>query len=169
MRPLNDQETMLVFKKLSKFLGNNLLSMLSYNNEEYVLRADIAKQAKSINKNSLMSLGTCLGKFTKANNFFLKITSLSLLSEFCIHKIWLKESGEKSFLFGNNVIKSHLLKISDNIKKGDGVMVLSMNDNPIGFGVSMRNTQDIKILNVMDIILIHQGDIGEYLRSEETI
>ncbi|SBS88365.1 hypothetical protein PMALA_022370 [Plasmodium malariae] len=160
---------MLVFKKLSKFLGNNLLSMLSYNNEEYVLRADIAKQAKSINKNSLMSLGTCLGKFTKANNFFLKITSLSLLSEFCIHKIWLKESGEKSFLFGNNVIKSHLLKISDNIKKGDGVMVLSMNDNPIGFGVSMRNTQDIKILNVMDIILIHQGDIGEYLRSEETI
>ncbi|EWC73533.1 hypothetical protein C923_05789 [Plasmodium falciparum UGT5.1] len=51
---------------------------------------------------------------------------------------------------------SHLLKISDNIKKGDGIMVLSMNDNPIGFGISVRNTQDIKILNVTDTVLIHQ-------------
>ncbi|VEV58389.1 60S ribosome subunit biogenesis protein NIP7, putative [Plasmodium vinckei vinckei] len=179
MRPLNDQETMLVFKKLSKFVGNNLLSMLSYNNEEYVLRlhrynvhfvrADIAKQAESINKNSLISLGICIGKITKANNFFLKITSLSLMSEFCIHKIWLKESGEKNFLFGNNVLKSHLLKISDNIRKGDGVIVLSMDDNPIGFGISIRNTQDIKLLNITDIVLIHQSDVGEYLRNETAL
>ena len=35
-------------------------------------------------------------------------------------------------------------------------MVLSMNDNPIGFGISVRNTQDIKILNVTDTVLIHQ-------------
>ncbi|KJP85177.1 hypothetical protein AK88_05195 [Plasmodium fragile] len=167
MRPLNDNETMLVFKKLSKYVGNNLLSMLSYNNEEYVLRlhrssvyfvrAELAKQAEAIiNKNSLISLGICLGKFTKANNFFIKITSLSFLNDFCIHKIWLKESGEKNFLFGNNVLKSHLLKVSDNIKKGDGIIVLSMNDSPIGFGISIRNTQDIKILNVTDIVLIHQ-------------
>ncbi|ANQ09426.1 60S ribosome subunit biogenesis protein NIP7-like protein [Plasmodium coatneyi] len=180
MRPLNDNETMMVFKKLSKYVGNNLLSMLSYNNEEYVLRlhrssvyfvrAELAKQAEAIiNKNSLISLGICLGKFTKANNFFIKITSLSFLNEFCIHKIWLKESGEKNFLFGNNVLKSHLLKVSDNIKKGDGIIVLSMNDSPIGFGISIRNTQDIKILNVTDIVLIHQGDVGEYLRSEATI
>ncbi|CRG94864.1 large ribosomal subunit assembling protein, putative [Plasmodium gallinaceum] len=179
MRPLNDQETMIVFKKLAKFVGNNLLSMLSYNNEEYVfrlhksnvyfVRADVAKQAESINKKSLISLGICLGKFTKANNFFIKITSISFLNEFCIHKIWLKESGEKNFLFGNNVLKSHLLKVSDNIKKGDGIIVLSGNDNPIGFGISTRNTQEIKILNVTDTILIHQGDVGEYLRSESTI
>ncbi|CRH01257.1 large ribosomal subunit assembling protein, putative [Plasmodium relictum] len=179
MRPLNDQETMLVFKKLAKFVGNNLLSMLSYNNEEYVfrlhklnvyfIRADVVKQAESINKKSLISLGICIGKFTKANNFFIKITCISFLNEFCIHKIWLKESGEKNFLFGNNVLKSHLLKVSDNIKKGDGVIVLSMNDNPIGFGISIRNTQEIKILNVTDTILIHQGDVGEYLRSESTI
>ncbi|SPJ13028.1 large ribosomal subunit assembling protein, putative [Plasmodium sp. DRC-Itaito] len=179
MRPLNDQETMIVFKKLSKFVGNNLLTMLSYSNEEYILRlhrsnvyfvrADVAKQAESLNKNSLISMGICLGKFTKTNKFFIKITAISFLNQFCIHKIWLKESGEKNFLFGNNVLKSHLLKISDNIKKGDGIMVLSMNDNPIGFGISIRNTQDIKILNVTDTILIHQSDIGEYLRCETAI
>ncbi|SBT42037.1 hypothetical protein POVWA2_043710 [Plasmodium ovale wallikeri] len=179
MRPLNDQETILVFRKLSKFVGNNLFSMLSYNDDKYVLRlhkahvyfvrADIAKQAESINKKSLISLGVCLGNFTKANNFLIKITSLSLLNEFCVHKIWLKESGEKCFLFGNHVLKSHILKVTDNIKKGDGIMVLSMNDNPIGFGISIRNTQEIKILNVTDIILIHQGDVGEYLRSEATL
>lgn len=179
MRPLTDEETMTVFKKLAKFLGNNLMNIMSYNNEDYVLRlnrmsvyyvrADVAKVAESVNKNALVSLGICLGKFTKTHKFFLKVTALAFLQEFCIHKIWLKESGEKSFLYGNNVLKSHLLKISDNIKKGDGVIVLSANDNPIGLGTAVRNTDDVRILNITDIIVVHQGDVGEYLRSEQTV
>ncbi|VWU50861.1 large ribosomal subunit assembling protein, putative [Hepatocystis sp. ex Piliocolobus tephrosceles] len=176
MRTLTEQETMIVFKKLSIFVGSNLLSILSNNSERYVLRMhkfniylvrdDIAKHAQSINKNSLVSLGTCLGNLTKANNFLLKITSLPILNDYCIHKIWLKETGEKNFLFGNNVIKAHILKISDNIKNGDGVLVLSMNDNPVGFGISTRSTQDLKLLYVTDTVLIHQADVGEYLRNE---
>lgn len=179
MRPLTDEETMKVFKKLSKFFGNNLLSMMTYHNEEFVLRlqrmrvyfvrADVAVKATNVAKEKLMSLGICIGKFTKTNTFFLRITALPLLNEFCIYKIWLKESGQKSFLYGNNVVKRDLLKVGDNIKRGDGVLVMSMDDNPIGFGICVRSTPEMKNLNIVDTIVIHQGDIGEYLRSEQTI
>lgn len=53
------------------------------------------------------SLGTYFGKFTKSKKFRLNITCLDILAKYAKHKVWLKPSGEQSFLYGNHIIKSN--------------------------------------------------------------
>ncbi|KAA8893468.1 hypothetical protein FN846DRAFT_901281 [Sphaerosporella brunnea] len=53
MRPLTDQETSRLFKKLA-----------SYRDRVYYVRESIAKLATSASRDKLLSVGTCLGKFT---------------------------------------------------------------------------------------------------------
>ena len=38
-----------------------------------------------------------------------------------------------------------------------------------GFGATSRSTQDCRRANPTDIICFHQADVGEYLRSEDTL
>ena len=50
-----------------------------------------------------------------------------------------------------------------------GVVVFSMADVPLGFGVSARATDDFRKLDPHSIVVLHQSDIGEYLREEAKI
>ena len=38
-----------------------------------------------------------------------------------------------------------------------------------GFGVTAKSTQDVRKLDPTGITVFHQADIGEYLRSEDTL
>lgn len=85
------------------------------------------------------------------------------------YKIWVKPAGEQSFLYGNHILKSGLGRITENTPQYQGVIVYSMNDLPLGFGATSRSTQDCRRANPTDIICFHQADVGEYLRSEDTL
>ncbi|KAG1338706.1 60S ribosome subunit biogenesis protein NIP7 [Cocos nucifera] len=80
--------------------------------------------------------------------------------------VWLKPTAEMSFLYGNSVLKSGLGRITDNVKSGDGVVVFSMSDVPLGFGVAARSTQDCRKAHADALVVNHQADAGEYLRNE---
>lgn len=47
------------------------------------------------------------------------------------NKIWIKESAEQNFMYGNHVYKSGLSRISENTPKYAGVVVLSSKDIPL--------------------------------------
>jgi ribosome biogenesis protein Nip4 len=48
------------------------------------------------------------------------------------YKVWVKPSSEMSFLYGNNVVKSGLGRMTEGIPKYAGVVVYSMTDIPLG-------------------------------------
>lgn len=73
------------------------------------------------------------------------------------------------FLYGNHVLKAHIGRITENIPEHAGVIVYSMNDVPLGFGVSAKSTNETKNLAPTGIVAFRQGDIGEYLRDEDTL
>ncbi|KAF9315314.1 ribosome biosynthesis protein nip7, partial [Linnemannia elongata] len=50
-----------------------------------------------------------------------------------------------------------------------GVIVYSMTDVPLGFGVTARSTSDTRKMEPTAIVVFHQADIGEYLRQEDTL
>jgi 60S ribosome subunit biogenesis protein NIP7 len=104
-----------------------------------------------------------------AGQFRLTIHSLDLLAAHARNKIWLKPAAEMTFLYGNSVTKSMLARITENTKGGDGVVVLSMSDLPLGFGVAARSTQDCRKADTNAIVVHHQADNGEYLRNEEEL
>jgi 60S ribosome subunit biogenesis protein NIP7 len=96
----------------------------------------------------------------------LLITSLGLLSSLALHKCWLKSNNEMGYLYGNHLLKSNILKLSDNIMENNGIIVYTHNNLPLGFGNSTKNLLDLKSLDLQSIIIINQADLGIYLRNE---
>lgn len=74
-----------------------------------------------------------------------------------------------SFLYGNHVLKSGLGRITENIAPGDGVVVFSMSDVPLGFGIAAKSTQDCRKMVPTGNVVLHQADVGEYLRMEDEL
>ena len=196
MRPLDEHETTAVFEKLYKFLGSNLKPLIDrpametsandsgkqssssspvrycfrlHKNRVFYVSEALVKKAISISREKLVGLGTCIGKFTKSGKFHLIASCLDLLATHAKYKIWLKPSAEMSFLYGNHVIKSGLARITDNTMQNQGVVILSMSDIPLGFGVAAKSTQDCRKLDPNGIVAYHQSDVGEYLRMEDEL
>ena len=55
---------------------------LSYILHLFTCREEIVKRATNIARDNLISLGTCIGKFTKSKSFRLHITALDLLGPY---------------------------------------------------------------------------------------
>ena len=160
-------------------IGRNIRHLIERPDEEYCFRLQkdrvyylsesLMKAASGIDRENLVSLGTCFGKFTKTKKFRLHITCLDYLSQYSKYKIWIKPNGEMSFLYGNNVLKAHLGRITENTPQYQGVVFYNMSDVPLGFGVTAYSTKDCRKVESTAVIGFHQADIGEYLRSEEEL
>lgn len=179
MRPLTEEETKVVFEKLANYIGRNISFLVDNKEDPHVFRLqkdrvyyvseNIARLATSVARQNLMSLGVCFGKFTKTGKFRLHITSLQYLAQYAKYKVWIKANGEMPFLYGNNVLKAHVGKMSEDIPEHAGVIIFSMSETPLGFGVSAKSTIEARNLAPTGIVAFRQGDIGEYLREEDTL
>ncbi|XP_048885996.1 60S ribosome subunit biogenesis protein NIP7 homolog [Brienomyrus brachyistius] len=179
MRPLTDDETKIMFEKLSKYIGENIKLLVDRPDGTYCFRLHkdrvfyisekILKLATNISRDKLVSAGTCFGKFTKTQKFRLHITALDFLAPYAKFKVWVKPGAEQSFLYGNHILKSGLGRITENTEQYQGVVVYSMADVPLGFGVAAKSTQVCRHVDPMSIVVFHQADIGEYIRSEDTL
>ncbi|CAL4928107.1 unnamed protein product [Urochloa humidicola] len=187
MRPLDEKETTQVFEKLFKFTGPNLKHLLErpavegpdpepgryclrlHKNRVYYASESLVRRATAVSRPRLAAVGTPIGKFTHHGSFHLTVHALDLLAAHARRRVWLKPDTERSFLFGNSVPKSSLARITENTKSGDGVVVMSMADVPLGFGVAARSAQDCRKADTNAVVVLHQADAGEYLRKEEEL
>ncbi|XP_041377938.1 60S ribosome subunit biogenesis protein NIP7 homolog [Gigantopelta aegis] len=177
MRPLTDEETKLFFEKLSKYIGENIKLLLErpdgtycfrlHRERIFYVREELMKRAGNVSRENLISMGTCFGKFTKTGKFRLHITALDYLAPYAKYKVWLKPSAEQQFVYGHHVMKSGLGRITEDTQQYQGIVVYSMNDLPLGFGVAAKSTQECRSADPMAIVAFHQADIGEYIRNEE--
>lgn len=83
------------------------------------------------------------------------------------YKVWVKQSAEMSFLYGNHVTKSGLARMTENTPQYAGVVVYNMSDIPLGFGVAAQSTDFCQQLDPSGNVVLHQADIGDYLRGLE--
>ncbi|KAF4635200.1 hypothetical protein G7Y89_g2899 [Cudoniella acicularis] len=105
MRPLTETETSTLFSKLANYTGTSLKALIApldngpnadrfvfrvVQSRCYYVRLSLANLATSIARDKLLSLGTCLGKFTKSGKFRLHITALPILAEHARYKVWVK-------------------------------------------------------------------------------
>jgi 60S ribosome subunit biogenesis protein NIP7 len=163
MRSLTETETRTLFTKLAGYTGKSLTSLIdtaSDTNERSVFRLhesrvyyvplSIANLATSVSRDALVSLGTCLGKFTKTGKFRLHITSLELLAQHARYKVWIKPNGEMPFLYGGHVVKAHVGRWSEDCPEHQGVVVLNMADVPlvriITFYENTNRNRDLELL-----------------------
>ena len=69
-----------------------------------------------------------------------------------------------SFLYGNNLLKSGLGRITEHTPAHTGVVVLSMSDVPLGFGISGKSTTECRTADPSAIVVFHQADVGESMQ-----
>ncbi|KAI9898621.1 hypothetical protein N3K66_006981 [Trichothecium roseum] len=184
MRPLTDAETETVFKKLADYTGPSLKNLIapvdsSPNADRHVFRISgdrvfyvllsLANLATSVARDKLLSLGICIGKFTKTKKFKLHVTALPVIAPHARHKIWIRPNGVMPFLYGSNVVKAHVGRYSEDCPEHQGVVVYDMADVPLGFGVSAKSTAESRRLDPTGIVCFRQADCGEYLRDEDNL
>ena len=74
-----------------------------------------------------------------------------------------------SFLYGNHIGKTGVARMTEGIPQYAGVIVLSMGNVPLGFGRAAQTTERAKELDPTAVVVLHQADVGEYLREETEI
>ncbi|KAL8815554.1 MAG: hypothetical protein Q9223_005316 [Gallowayella weberi] len=189
MRALTEEETQTLFSKLANYTGRSLNNLIqppsdsSNAGERYVFRLhasrvyymklSIANLATSIARDNLLSLGTCLGKFTKTGKFRLHITALDIIAPHARYKVWIKPNGEMPFLYGGNIVKAHIGRWSEDCPEHQGVVVFSMDDKPL-VGDRKKVPGPVRgpvklTLEPTSITVFRQADVGEYLREEDTL
>jgi 60S ribosome subunit biogenesis protein NIP7 len=84
-------------------------------------------------------------------------------------KVWVKPSSEMSFLYGNHIPKTGVARMTEDIPQYGGVVVYSMSNIPLGFGVAGQSTDRARDMDPTGHVVLHQADIGEYLREEATL
>ncbi|MCJ1473198.1 ribosome biosynthesis protein nip7 [Lambiella insularis] len=189
MRSLTEPETHALFSKLANYTGRSLNHLIAppppsspppsssgdrhvfrlHASRVYYVRLSLANLATSIARPHLLSLGTCLGKFSRTGKFRLHVTALDVIAPHARYKVWVKANGEMPFLYGGNVVKAHVGRWSEDCPEHQGVVVLGMGDVPLGFGVTARSTAEARRLDPTGITTFRQADIGEYLREEDTL
>jgi 60S ribosome subunit biogenesis protein NIP7 len=136
-------ETKTLFEKLAGYCGKGIQDLITAGGADdrhvfriqgsrvYYVRESLANLATSCARDNLLSLGTCLGKFTKTGKFRLHVTALSVIAPHARYKVWVKQNGEMPFLYGGNVLKAHVGRWSEDCPEHQGVIVLNMSDTPL--------------------------------------
>lgn len=176
---MTEEEIKKVFEKLAKYIGENVKLLVDrpdgsycfrlHKDRVYYVSEELMKKASNVQRKSLLSLGSCVGKFTKSGKFHLLITALDYIAPYAKYKMWLKPNAEQTFLYGNHVLKSGLSRVTENVPQYHGVVIYSMSDMPLGFGVAAKTTQECRHADPSTIVALRQADIGEYLRTEDTL
>jgi 60S ribosome subunit biogenesis protein NIP7 len=115
MRPLTEDESKTVFEKLANYIvccfylpsllflillapkGKNLVHLVDRQDESHCFRLHkdrvyyvseaLMRLSISVARSNLVSMGTCLGKFSKSGKFKLHITSLDYLAQYAKYKV----------------------------------------------------------------------------------
>ncbi|EPR79640.1 PUA domain containing protein [Spraguea lophii 42_110] len=186
MRNLTDRELQTFINKAKLFIGDNISEIinentsLAMNKKDLILfKKELEKKSSNIPKSKIIFLGTVLGRFRKNRNenkknenhnktsrFEFDITALSILSKYAINKVYIKKSAEMNVLYGNNVLKSHLYKIPENLEQKAAVVLYNTYNVPLGFGITSKSSASLTVAGGSSMAIIRQGDAGDYLRRE---
>ena len=66
-------------------------------------------------------------------------------------------------------IVTGLGRITEGVAQHAGVVVFNMSNVPLGFGLAAQSTDYCRTLDPTGYVVLHQADVGEYLRTETSL
>ncbi|MFX0137260.1 MAG: hypothetical protein ACFFDN_26720 [Candidatus Hodarchaeota archaeon] len=121
-------------------------------------------------KGNIYSAGLYFG-FIKKGNFYLSLEGAEFLyrrgiipgiKHICVNK-----KGEKSILYGNNILKSTVIKMPLNLQEKDLLLVINEMNEILAIAQSKVKSKIITQLKSEDIIALNLNDKGIYLREKQ--
>jgi len=137
----------------------------------YLITYEQMKLINEINfKEYIYAAGLYLG-FIKKGNFYLSIEGVEYLykqkklNEF--QRIEINELGEKSILYGNNILKKMVIKAPERLKENGFLLVFNESREIIAIARSNVNNKSLQDFSAKEIIAMNLSDKGFYLRKKQ--
>ncbi len=186
-RQINQIEKEIISKSLSKISPNILQILISSKNKLYIsliesnlkinyptiylISNESLKRLDSIElKIKIYSAGLYFG-FIKKGDFYVSLEGAEFLYKQGIlseaKRVHLNNKGEKSVLYGNNILKNMVIKIPSNLEKGDLLLIFNKLNEIIAIAQSKFNSKVLEDLKPKDIMAITLSDKGIYLRENQ--
>lgn len=135
-----------------------------FDSKYFLLSLEQKKIVKSLYKKPVYA-GEYLGRLDrKTKKFFPSIVLIKKISEVCKRKVDLSTKGSFLFLCGRDIMSESILIYSEEIKKGDLVLVFDEKDDCIGYGEAITDLSKRK----SGIVVRNKLDLGDFLRREMT-
>ncbi|MFX1303746.1 MAG: NIP7 N-terminal domain-related protein [Promethearchaeota archaeon] len=136
----------------------------------FLISKDQVRLLHSLNNNKIISAGLYFG-FIKKGNFYLSLEGAEFLYKQDIFsdfkRLYINEKGEKSILYGNNILKKMVIKPPSNLQKQDFLLVFNEIDEIIAIAQSKVENIKFKQLKSNEIIAVNLSDKGLYLRKKQ--
>jgi ribosome biogenesis protein Nip4 len=186
-RKINNIECKIISESLAKISPEILNFLKESKIELYITKIELSLKAnylkvflvkdnflKNINLNgyrdNIYLINLYFG-FIKKSIFYLSLDGAEFLYKqgnlSDLKNIHLNDKGEKSVLYGNNILKNMVVKTSLNLKKGDFLLVFNEFDEILAIAQSKVDIFTLKDSNSNDIIAINLNDKGIYLREKQ--
>jgi len=137
----------------------------------YLITDKLQKILNNVNfLNRIYDAGLYFG-FIKRGEFYFSIEGVEYLYKSGIFTkfklVHLNANGEKSFLYGNSILKKMVRKSPNALEKEDFLLILNNFDEIIGLGISRVNNEILSNLKPSDVFAINIKDKGVYLRRRQ--
>ncbi len=158
----SEMELFIRFEDLNK---KNLYPLI------YLVPKELIDMTKDFSKNyNILCSGLYFGKIKKGRfNLSLEGANYLFYSE-CFNDediLYVNDDGEKSILYGNQILKKYLAKISPNFYKNQFLLILNISHELIAIAKSRVDYFESKELEPDDILALNLIDKGYYLRKEQ--
>ncbi|MFX0034213.1 MAG: hypothetical protein ACFE9I_01070 [Candidatus Hermodarchaeota archaeon] len=186
-REINEIEKEIIFQTLSTISPNFSQFMIRSKNILYISFKELNSKTNYPNtflvsnlfqenlgliklNSKIHSLGLYFG-FFKRRRFYLSLEGAEFLYKkgmlSAIKFLYVNKKGEKSILYGNNILKNMILKIPSNIQKEDYLLIFNEIDEILALAQSKVESKNIKQLNPEDLVAFNLSDKGIYLREKQ--
>jgi len=184
-RIINEIEKEILLNSLSESISNNLKQLLEKDFKFYIhldksqeefpsiflvkdeLSKLLTEKVVSFNTNSA---GIYFG-FIKRGKFYLSLEGTQFLLKFNIfspdQKIIIDRNGEKSVLYGNNILKKMVHKDPKNLFRNKFLLIFNQFNELISIAVSQYNFIEYENLEPDSQFAINLMDKGYYLRRQK--
>jgi ribosome biogenesis protein Nip4 len=161
------------FKKNERFFYISINKQTSHNRYPQIYL--ISEELKSflsilISYDNICSAGLYFG-FIKRGKFYLSLEGAEFLYIQGLFpkslRLYVNEKGEKSLLYGNNILKKMLIDESFDFKEKDFLIVCNKSNEIIAIGQSQVESEQIHNLKSTDLIAVNLSDKGTYLREKQ--
>ena len=184
-RLINEIEKKIIIDSLSSFSTklSNITSIIEYSfyislnpsKKEYPRVFLISKEIQEvINKFNLKSKVTSAGLycgFIKKGKFYISLEGTEYFYNSGAfsngNQIIVNEKGEKSILYGNNILKEMVLQIPNTLKKNDFLLVMNQNKELIAISTARCDNLTFNELKPKELIAMNLVDKGHYLRDKQ--
>lgn len=186
-RQINEIEKEIIIQSLSKISPNIIQFIIRSKNMLYISlkKANSKTNYPSIYlasnyfqeeidliefNDKIYSVGLYFG-FIKRGRFYISLEGAEFLYKKGILSdigfIYVNKKGEKSILYGNDVLKDMVSKTPSNLQKGDLLIIFNDMNEILAIAQSKVERESLKQLKPKNVIAINLSDKGIYLREKQ--